>query len=320
MSRPKVTVCMPVFQGRDFLPDAIDSVLSQEFQDFELLIVDDCSRDGTDEIVESYASGDQRVIFKVNDFNLGMVANWNRCLSLARGQYVKFLFQDDILTSPESLGKMVKVIEDDPGVSLVASCRRIIDMNSEVMSEEISFPALISAEGSDIIRYSILKHGNIIGEPSAVLFRREQAVRGFNLNYRQIVDLEMWFYLLEKGRFAYIDEPLCGFRIHSGQQTLKNIMDLAHIEDYNLLHAEYLSQGHVNFGYPTREHVRFHQYYNLWKLARRNLYNRNLALEKISRYYGRIEFIIRLFAYKLYNPAFKLFRSRFRRRILRTES
>ena len=139
MSQPKVSVCMPIFRGRDFLSDAIDSVLSPDFHDFELLIVDDCSRDGTDEIVEGYASRDHRVIFKVNDSNLGMVANWNLCLNMARGHYVKFLFQDDILTSPESLRKMVKVIDNDPDVSLVASCRRIIDTNSEVMSEEI-FP------------------------------------------------------------------------------------------------------------------------------------------------------------------------------------
>ncbi len=318
MSQPKVTVCMPVFRGGEFICDAIESVLAQDFRDFEFLIVDDCSGDGTDEIVERCASRDHRVIFKVNDSQLGMVANWNHCLKMARGQYVKFLFQDDIFTSPESLGKMVRVLDDDPAVSLVASCRRIIDRNSVAINDESFFCSSVSAKGFDIIRYCILKHGNVIGEPSAVLFRKEQAARGFNLKYRQIVDLEMWFYLLEQGQFAYIGEPLCGFRVHSGQQTRKNIMDLVHVDDYNLLYNEYLSRWYLDIGYPARTHVRFHQYYNLWKLARRDIYNRNLALAKISRYYGTAGFFIRLFVYKLYNPVFKLFRAMYRRRILRT--
>jgi glycosyltransferase involved in cell wall biosynthesis len=322
MTLPKVTVCMPVFRGGKFLAEAIESVLAQNFRDFEFLIIDDCSGDGTDKIVRGYASTDSRVIFKVNDFNLGMVPNWNHCLEMARGQYVKFIFQDDIFTSPESLGKMVRILDDDPAVSLVASCRQLINRHSEVVKEESFCRSSVSANGFDIIRYCLLKYGNVIGEPSAVLFRKEQAVRGFNPNYRQIVDLEMWFYLLEQGRFCYIAEPLCGFRIHSAQQSRENIRNLVHLDDFNLLYSEYFPKQYLHISYPAREHIRFHQYYNLWKHVRgkrynRNLYNRNLALGKISRYYGSAGFCIRLFVYKLYNPVFKIFRARFRRRILR---
>ncbi len=322
MTLPKVSVCMPVFQGAAFLSDAIESVLGQDFQDFELVIIDDCSGDGTDVIVQGYASRDPRIIFKVNEYNLGMVANWNNCLETARGCYVKFLFQDDIFTSPECLGKMANILDDDPTVSLVASGRRLINKNSELVKEESFFRTSISAEGVDIIRYCLLKHGNVIGEPSAVLFRKELAVRGFNPNYRQIVDLEMWFHLLEQGRFCYIAEPLCGFRIHSAQQTRENIRNLVHLDDFNLLYSEYFPKQYLHISFPAREHIRFHQYYNLWKHVRgkrynRNLYNRNLALGKISRYYGAAGFFIRLFVYKLYNPVFKIFRARFRRRILR---
>jgi glycosyltransferase involved in cell wall biosynthesis len=309
---------MPVFQGSDFISDAIESVLAQDFRDFELIIVDDCSGDETEEIVKGYASGDPRVIFKVNDCNLGLVANWNLCLKMARGRYVKFLFQDDIFISGECLRKMVEILDADPAVSLVASSRRLINGDSEVLKDESFFRSSVSTDGFDIIRYSILKHGNIIGEPSAVLFRKAQSVRGFNQNYRQIVDLEMWFHLLEQGRFVYIEEPLCGFRVHSGQQTHKNVRGLVHIDDFNLLYTEYFIKHYINIGYLTREHVRFHQYYNLWKLARRNIYNRSLALEKISRYYGTAGFFLRLIVYKIYNPIFKLIRTRFLRRILST--
>lgn len=320
MTEPKVSVCMPVFQGAGFLSCAIDSVLAQDFRDFELIIIDDSSVDGTAEIVQDYASRDSRVFFCANDANVGMVNNWNRCLKMARGRYIKFLFQDDIFTTPDSLEKMVRILDDDPAVSLVASARQVIDCFSEIVKEESFFGCPISARGSDIIRYCILKHGNVIGEPSAVLFRKEQAGRGFNCNYRQIVDLEMWFHLLEQGRFVYLVEPLCGFRIHANQQTRKNIRDLVHVEDFDLLFAEYLAKEYVSIGLLARQHIRFHQYYNLWKLSRRNMCNRILALEKISRYYGTVGFFFRLYFYKLYDPVYKFVRSRFRRRILHSMS
>jgi glycosyltransferase involved in cell wall biosynthesis len=314
---PKVSVCIPVFRGADFISDAIESVLAQDFRDFELLIVDDCSGDGTGKIIERYASQDPRIIYKVNDSNLGMVANWNNCLKMARGRYVKFLFQDDIFIFPDSLGKMVRILDAAPDVSLVASCRRVINSYSEVVKDEAFFQSSVTAKGSDIIRYCILKHGNVIGEPSAVLFRKEQAWRGFNGNYRQIVDLEMWFHLLEQGQFNYIVEPLCGFRIHPGQQTRQNIRSLVHLDDFVLLFNEYLPKRYVAIGCLDCMQIRFHQYYNLWKLAGRNIYNRNLALEKIKGYYGATEFIFRLCFYKLYNPVFKFVRARFRQHILR---
>jgi glycosyltransferase involved in cell wall biosynthesis len=136
---PKVSVCIPVFRGADFISDAIESVLAQDFRDFELLIVDDCSGDGTGKIIERYASQDPRIIYKVNDSNLGMVANWNNCLKMARGRYVKFLFQDDIFIFPDSLGKMVRILDAAPDVSLVASCRRVINSYSEVVKDEAFF-------------------------------------------------------------------------------------------------------------------------------------------------------------------------------------
>lgn len=318
MIRPKVSVCMPVFQGSRYIADAIESVLAQDYRDFELLVVDDSSGDSTETIVREYALHDSRVFFVANDSNLGMVANWKRCLAMARGSYIKFLFQDDILTFSDSLGKMVQALEDEPEVSLVAAARRVINRYSEVLRDEFFFENSISAKGADVIRYCILKHGNVIGEPSAVLFRKEQATRGFNIGYRQIVDLEMWFHLLEQGNFVYLGEPLCGFRVHAHQQTRKNIKSLAHVEDFDRLYREYLPKQYLGIGMFAREHIRFHQYYNLWKLSRRNMYNRSLALEKISRYYGTIGFFARMYLYKIFNPVYKLARSRYRRKILRS--
>src|SRR3954453_9924295 len=92
---PKVSVLIPTYNYARYLSEAIESVLEQEFQDYEVVIVDDCSQDESEEVIRRYAARDGRIRFHFNRPNLGMVANWNYCLSLARGEYVQFLFGDD---------------------------------------------------------------------------------------------------------------------------------------------------------------------------------------------------------------------------------
>ncbi len=317
MSGPTVSICIPTYRGAPFLSEAVESVLRQNFRDLELLIIDDSSRDGTEEICRRYVREDSRVVYRLNETNVGMVENWNRCLRSARGRYIKYLFQDDVLLSPDALGKMVRILDEEPDVSLVASARQVIDSGSRVLRTDSCFKAPVRADGLDVIRFCLMKHGNMIGEPSVVLFRKSQAERGFNSAYKQIVDLEMWFHLLEQGKFAYVEEPLCAFRVHGEQQTRKNIETLIHIEDFQLLFEEYLSRDFLGFGPMTRHHIRFYQIYNLWKLSRMNVYNRELAEEKKSRYYGKLEFRLWLPFYKLCDPFFKYRRSLLRKRLLR---
>ena len=130
---PKVTVCMPTYNFAPFLAEAIESVLAQTFTNFEFLIIDDRSEDGSAAIIQEYAERDRRIVFVVNDRNLGMVRNWNACLQQARGAYVKYLFGDDKLSTRESLAKMVSVLDRDPSVALVASARNVIDDRSKLL-------------------------------------------------------------------------------------------------------------------------------------------------------------------------------------------
>src|SRR5580658_3418304 len=110
MNPPAVSVLIPTYNYGRFLPEAIESVLMQDFQDFELLIVDDCSADNTAEVVKPFCSRDARVHFAINPTNLGMVHNWNHCLQQARCEFVKFLFGDDKLSDPQALSKMMALL------------------------------------------------------------------------------------------------------------------------------------------------------------------------------------------------------------------
>jgi glycosyltransferase involved in cell wall biosynthesis len=127
MTNPRVTVCIPAYNSARFLPEAIESVLKQSFVHFELLIIDDCSTDATMEIVSKYAAQDDRIVWRTNNRNLGMVENWNACLSQSRGEYIKYLFGVDLRVSSAALGDMVARLDADHTVSLVASARNLID-------------------------------------------------------------------------------------------------------------------------------------------------------------------------------------------------
>jgi glycosyltransferase involved in cell wall biosynthesis len=309
MTEPRVSVCMPAYNSARYLSEAIDSVLAQQDCDFELLIIDDCSTDETGEIAKRYADQERRIRYLSNKQNVGMVNNWNSCLELARGEYIKYLFSDDFLTSPDALSRMAAVLDTNPAVSLVSTARNIVNEDSKVVKQLTFFPEGFTAKGIDLINLcfaGMLREHNIIGEPSAVMFRRCQGMRGFDTRYRQLVDLEMWFHLLEQGDYVHLGGPLCAFRIHDDQQTQVNVAALRHIDDIGLMFKEYLEKKYIRLGYFTRRYFVYYQYYKLWKHARQGKYDPAQAREKIKKGYGMGRFILAIPLYKLYNPFFQL--------------
>lgn len=222
MNSPKVSVLIPTYNYGRYLAEAIESVLAQDLQDMELLVMDDCSNDNTAEVAKPFCSRDARVRFAVNSTNLGMVNNWNHCLRQARGEYIKFLFGDDKLWHPQALSKMVALMESHPSAVLAASARIVLDENSKVVNIWRDL-ADGCHNGREVIVACLMQNGkNVVGEPSSVLFRRRDVSCGFNPRYQQMVDVEMWFHLLERGDLAYTREPLCAFRCHPLQQTERN--------------------------------------------------------------------------------------------------
>ena len=104
--QPIVSICIPTYNGAKYLRECLDTVLSQTFTDFEVLLVDDQSSDETLSIAQEYAAKDTRIYVKQNEQNLGLVGNWNCCIELAQGEWIKFVFQDDLI-APECLEKML---------------------------------------------------------------------------------------------------------------------------------------------------------------------------------------------------------------------
>lgn len=220
--QPRLSVCVPTYNYARYLAEAIESILCQSYTDFELLIRDDCSSDETVEVVSAFARRDPRIRFDVNSPNLGMVQNWNRCLAEAKGSYIKYVFADDFLVDQDALARMVQVLDANPRVSLVTSARRIVDADSRSIGLWSHFDPEGEMNGGEVIARCLREDVNFIGEPSATMFRKAQGINGFDESFCQLVDLEMWFRLLQEGSLFFIAAPLCAFRVHSAQQTEVN--------------------------------------------------------------------------------------------------
>ena len=211
---------VPVYNGEKFLAECLDSILAQDFADSEILLADDGSTDGSPALAKQFAAKDRRIRWWKNERNLGLAANFNRCLREAQGEYIKYVLQDDKLLSATAVRRMVEMLDHHPEVSLVGSASQILDEHSRVTEMRVFFKPGVIDGRQTILR--CLERANLIGEPSLVMFRRAHAARGFDGQLPQLLDLDMWFHLLEQGQFAYLAEPLCAFRQHAAQQTKVN--------------------------------------------------------------------------------------------------
>ncbi|RCJ31082.1 glycosyl transferase [Nostoc punctiforme NIES-2108] len=125
-NQPRLSIGLPVYNGEKFLKEAIDSLLAQTFEDFELIISDNASTDKTEEICRAYVEQDQRICYYRNDKNIGCAGNFNRVLQLSSGEYFKWVAHDD-LHSPDFIKKCVEVLDQDPTIILCHSQAYFID-------------------------------------------------------------------------------------------------------------------------------------------------------------------------------------------------
>lgn len=216
-SSPTVSVCIPAYNNEAYILDTINSVLSQTFTDFELVVIDDCSKDGTARVVESV--DDSRVRLVRNEKNLGMAGNWNRCIEEAKAPLVKLLCADDILY-PDSLRLEVQALLDNPDINLVSSDTALINLQGEQVGAFKRWPVNGRMNGRRLAKISLL-FNNFFGAPCNSMFRRESAlaVGGFDKNFPYILDFDLWLRLACTGDVYIIHEKLNGFRLRNDSNT-----------------------------------------------------------------------------------------------------
>jgi len=267
---PLVSICIPTYNGAEFVGEALESALAQTYRPLEIIVSDDGSTDNTLEIVNgvlSFKAGDLRglkpnyepgsglqpnyeLVRILSHENYGLVGNWNYCLEQAQGEYVKFLFQDDIL-APDCVAEMVKVAQEDEAVGLVFAPREIFlaekDKNNPNLVRATQRNRDLHQGWTQLQRvqwgYQLLNDANFmrhpinkIGEPSNVLLKRDvvQEMGGFDASLCQLVDVDMWWRMMGRGKIGFVDKRLSFFRVHRQQQTWVNLFSGKNAKDYDL--------------------------------------------------------------------------------------
>ena len=219
---PRVSVCIPAYNGADFIGEAIRSVLAQSFAGFELVVVDDGSGDATVDIALGFA--DPRIRVEVNPRNVGQRANWDRALDEARGELFKLLPQDDLL-EPDCLRRQVEVFDDpaQAGVVLVCGARRIIDRGGRALMTRSFGRTRGRVDARRAVRACVRAGTNLIGEPGAVLMRTALAreIGRFRDSEFYVIDLDFWCRALERGDLFVLGDTVASFRVAAGSASVR---------------------------------------------------------------------------------------------------
>ena len=217
---PVVSVVMPVFNGEKYVAEAVESILTQTFTDFEFIIVDDGSRDQSAEIIRDYERQDDRICFLQLEENGGHAAARNRGIAAARGDYIATMDCDDI-SLPKRLEKQAAFMDRCPRIGLLGAQARYVDKDKKLLTVT-DLPrrhALISIR---LFFSAYLVH-------SATMIRRSllDVVGGYDENYYNAPDLELYTRLLSvaKARFANLPEILSVYRVH--EQSIRHNLDSA---------------------------------------------------------------------------------------------
>ena len=232
---PKVTFIIPCYNLAHFLQECVESVLSQTFGDFEILIMDDCSPDNTPEVARSFA--DARVRHVRNETNLGNIANYNRGIGLARGEYVWLISADDQLRSRHVLERYVRVMDENPRVGFVfCPCVELMDgAETGVLVATRPGDGDVVYRGTDF--FDLIVRRNVTSpdgesrwftvEAPAVMVRKEcyDRVSLFPKDLPHAGDRFIWSLFALYYDVAFLAEPMVRYRVHGSSMMQRLISD-----------------------------------------------------------------------------------------------
>ncbi len=268
-TRPLVSICIPTFNAAAWIVECIESALAQSYPCLEVLIVDDASTDQTVKLI--HAIDDPRIRLEINPQNIGLAPNWNRCIELARGDFIKFLFHDDILY-PDCVEKMMQLILSNEQIGLVFSPRDIILENApqdELTRIWLKNCATLHTRfrqlepvnhGKDLFAQYLREgfRGNWIGEPSSVLVRKRcfSSLGMFDSKLRQVCDVEMWLRIMFFHDIGFLPEKHSAFRLHGDSTSRRNLTSKKNFLDQLWLIESLSNCPPIKAEYPEIEGVR----------------------------------------------------------------
>lgn len=233
---PIVSVIMPVYNCFDYIQEAINSILSQTFSDFELIIIDDNSKDGTVDLIKKF--NDPRIKLILKSVNSGISNSLNYGLKIAKGKYIARMDGDDI-SFPDRFEQQVKFMDLNPKVVLLGGGYISINLKNDFIPVQNHFELLF-----EMTYYCPIAH-------PTVFIRRNilsQNAIEYDTKFEPAEDFRMWTILSRYGEIANINEPLIQYRIHANQTSVKRAFEQKTIS--NIIaqeHVKYLSNNHEYF-------------------------------------------------------------------------
>jgi len=227
-----VSILIPVYNRKKIIAETIESALAQTFKNFEVVVVDNASEDGTWEVLQDIAKKDSRIRIFKNDNNIGPVRNWKRCVDEATGEYGKILWSDDLI-STEFLEKTVPFLDDNEDVGFVFTGTEIF-MEGGGASKAVYFIGESGVRSTNEYIRGVVKGGGYPVSPGCALFRLK------DIHHNLLIDIpnkvgsdfsmhaignDLLLFLLTAQRyrkFAYVNEKLSFFREHSGSISTKS--------------------------------------------------------------------------------------------------
>lgn len=252
-SRPaRVTVCLPVLNAERNLGRCLDSILAQSFADFRLVVVDNASTDATFAIACGRAAEDPRVVVYRNARDIGRIGNWNRCLDLAEGGYVKLVMVNDLLL-PDCLAESTAFMDANPSVALLRSTLSFLQADGRVDFLP-RFDRDVVVPGTDALATGLTSESLAAG-PTGQLLRRsvlEHARLRFDERFSWAADYEFSLRVFQAGDLGYLRRQLYHFdlgagRFHNASAEVTRFADECRV----------ITVGLTEYGLDVAEEVRF---------------------------------------------------------------
>lgn len=244
-----ISVCIPLYNSKDYTVQTIESIINQTYPNVELIICDDCSPDGSYEYILNYVQSLKNCPVSIhlsqNEKNLGMIGNWNHVVFQAHGKYVKIMGGDDLLEK-NILEKQYKILSQNPQIGLVVSRKKVINHEGNQILTLGYKTASNFYNSMKAIRTTLQSGGNVIGEPVAGLFRKSDFLKvgGYDSQIYYHADVDLWIRLmLEYESFYYQNEPLYSFRIHKGSVTSSQKQKI--FADFQQLFMKYKDKANI---------------------------------------------------------------------------
>ncbi len=256
---PKVSVIMPAYNAEKTVAQAINSVTGQTFEDFELLVIDDCSKDATVSIIEDLAKADERIVFLKNEKNSGVSKTRNYGISMAKGELIAFLDSDDMWRE-DKLEKQLEIFAQDDQAVISYTASAFID------SEGNPYGYVMQAQ--DKTDYKTLLKKNLLSCSSVMI--KTEVMKGIEMpNDSMHEDYYVWLTVLKNTDFAYgVNEPLLVYRLSTNSKSSNRLKSAK--MTYNTYRA---------VGYSVMVSMLFTARYTIHSVTKRHNIKKNRSVE-----------------------------------------